>query len=34
MDKIATKDALKQMAEVIAEKLQELEDRIAALENA
>lgn len=34
MDKIATKDALEQMAEVIAEKLKELEDRIEALENA
>jgi hypothetical protein len=34
MDKIVTKTALEQLAEAIAEKLQELEDRIAALENA
>ena len=34
MDKIATKDALEQLADAIAEKLQELENRISALENA
>lgn len=34
MDKIVTKTALEQLAEVIAEKLKELEDRIAALEGA
>lgn len=34
MDKIATKEALKQVAELLIEKLQELENRISALENA
>lgn len=33
-DKIATKTALEMIAEALAKKIQELEDRIAALENA